>query len=246
MSVVTRSLLTDTPLVVLPGFDRDQVRAAGGPQVLVSLVPTALARVGAEHFRTVVLGGSAPPGNLPSNVIPTYGLTETGSGVVYGGTPLPGVEVAIAPNTREIHLRGPMLLRGYRDGTEALTADGWLATGDAGDLDADGRLQIRGRLTEVIISGGENIWPAPVEAALLTHPSVAEVAVAGTPDQEWGQRVVAWVVPADPTALPELDELRRLVAETVAPFAAPRQMVLVNRLPRTSIGKVQRALLPPP
>ncbi len=246
ISVVTRSLLTGTPVVVLPRFERDQVRAAGGPQVLVSLVPTALARVSAEDFRTVVLGGSAPPGNLPGNVIPTYGLTETGSGVVYGGLPLPGVDVALAPDTREIHLRGPMLLRGYRDGTEALTADGWLATGDAGDLEVDGRLQIHGRLSEVIISGGENIWPAPVEAALLTHPSVAEVAVAGTPDPEWGQRVVAWVVPADPAALPMLDELRRLVGETVAPFAAPRQVVLVDQLPRTSIGKVQRALLPPP
>ncbi len=246
MSVVTRSLLTGTPFVALPGFDREKVLAAGGPHVLVSLVPTALARVGAEHFRTVVLGGSAPPDDLPPNVIPTYGLTETGSGVVYDGTPLRGVEVAIVPGTAEVHVRGPMLFRGYRDGTEALTADGWLATGDAGEVDVDGRLHIHGRLTDVIISGGENVWPAPVEAALLTHPSVAEVAIAGTPDPEWGQRVVAWVVPADPTALPTLDELRRLVAESVAPFAAPRQVVLVDCLPRTSIGKLQRALLPRP
>jgi O-succinylbenzoic acid--CoA ligase len=246
LSVVTRSLLTHTPFAVLPGFDRDRVRAAAGPDVLVSLVPTALARVGAEHFRTVVLGGSAPPRELPPNVVPTYGLTETGSGVVYGGVPLPGVEVAIASDTREVLLRGPMLLRAYRDGTEALTANGWLATGDAGQLEADGRLRVHGRLTDVIISGGENVWPAPVEAALLSHPSVAEVAVAGTPDPDWGQRVVAWVVPADPAALPVLDDLRRLVAESVAPFAAPRQVVLVDRLPRTSIGKVQRTLLPPP
>src|SRR5262249_32978874 len=157
-----------------------------------------------------------------------------------------GVEVDIAPNTGEIRLRGPMLFRGYRgfrrycgypDGAAGLTADGWFATGDAGELDVDGRLRIQGRLTEVIISGGENIWPAPVEAALWPPPSVAEVAVAGTPDPEWGQRVVAWVVPADPAALPVLDELRRLVAESVAPFAAPRQLVLVDRLPRTAIGK---------
>jgi O-succinylbenzoic acid--CoA ligase len=246
LSVVTRSLLTGTPVMVLPGFDREQVRAAGGPEVLVSLVPTALARVGAEHFRTVVLGGSAPPGGLSANVVPTYGLTETGSGVVYDGIPLSGVEVDISPNTGEIRLRGPMLFRGYHDGAAGLTADGWFPTGDAGELDGEGRLRIHGRLTEMIISGGENVWPAPVEAALLTHPSVAEVAVAGTPDPEWGQRVVAWIVPADPAALPVLDELRRLVGETVAPFAAPRQVVLVDRLPRTSIGKVQRALLPPP
>jgi O-succinylbenzoic acid--CoA ligase len=246
LSVVTRALLTGTPVVVLPGFDREQVQAAGGADVLVSLVTTALARVGAEHFRTVVLGGSAPPEELPPNVIPTYGLTETGSGVVYGGTPLPGVELAIAADTKEVLLRGPMLLRGYRDGTDALNADGWLATGDAGQLDGNGRLHIFGRRSELIISGGENVWPGPVEAALLTHPTVAEVAVAGTPDPEWGQRVVAWIVPTDRAALPSLDELRRLVAESVAPYAAPRQLVLVDHLPRTSIGKVQRALLPPP
>jgi o-succinylbenzoate---CoA ligase len=246
LAVVTRALLTGAPLKVLPRFDREQVQAAGGPDVLVSLVPTALARVGAEHFRTVVLGGSAPPEELPPNVIPTYGLTETGSGVVYGGTPLPGVELAIAADTKEVLLRGPMLFRGYRDGTNAFNADGWLATGDAGQLDGHGWLHIFGRRSDLIISGGENVWPGPVEAALLTHPTVAEVAVAGTPDPEWGQRVVAWIVPTDRAALPSLDELRRLVAESVAPYAAPRQLVLVDHLPRTSIGKVQRALLPPP
>jgi O-succinylbenzoic acid--CoA ligase len=246
MAVVTRSLLTGTSLTVLPGFDRDAVRAAGGPDVLVALVPTALARVGADHFRTVVLGGSAPPGDLPANVISTYGLTETGSGVVYDGFPLPGVEVAIDPDSAEVRLRGPMLLRAYRDGTQPLGADGWLATGDAGEVDAAGRLHVHGRMTEMIVSGGENVWPAPVEAALLTHPSVAEVAVAGADDPDWGQRVVAWVVPADPGDPPALDELRPLVAELVAPFAAPRQLVLVERLPRTSIGKVQRARLAGP
>jgi O-succinylbenzoic acid--CoA ligase len=166
--------------------------------------------------------------------------------VVYGGVPLRGVEVAITPETAEVRLRGPMLLRGYRDGTAALNAGGWFATGDAGYVDVDGRLHIHGRLSDMIISGGENVWPGPVESALLTHPSVAEVAVGGTPDPEWGQRVVAWIVPADRAEQPALEELRRLVAESVAPYAAPRQLVLVDRLPRSSIGKVQRALLPTP
>ena len=138
--------------------------------MLVSLVPTALARVGAEHFRTVVLGGSAPPGNLPANVVTTYGLTETGSGVVYGGIPLPGVEVAIDPDTGEIRLRGPMLLRGYRDGTEALTPRGGSPPGTPAASTPTAGCRSDGRLTEMIISGGENIWPAPVEAALSTHP----------------------------------------------------------------------------
>ncbi len=240
LSVVTRSLLTGTPCTVLPGFDRDAVLAHSGPDVLVSLVTTALRRVGADHFRLVVLGGSSPPEGLAPNVVTTYGLTETGSGVVYDGVPLDGVEVAIDPATSEIRIRGPMLLRGYRDGTSPLDSAGWLATGDAGRVDRHGLLHVDGRLDDMIVTGGENVWPDPVEAALATHEGVREVAVAGRPDPEWGQRVVAWVVPVDRSAPPGLSELRAVVAERLAPFAAPRQIVLMEALPRTSIGKVQR------
>jgi o-succinylbenzoate---CoA ligase len=240
LSVVTRSLLTGTPCTVLAGFDRDAVLAHSGPEVLVSLVPTALGRVGAEPFRLVVLGGARPPAALAPNVITTYGLTETGSGVVYDGVPLDGVEVRIDPGTSEIRLRGPMLLRGYRDGTSPLDSAGWLATGDSGRIGSDGRLQVDGRLDDLIVTGGENVWPDPVEAALATHHRVREAAVAGRPDPEWGQRVIAWIVPQDRAAPPDLAELRALVAERVAPFAAPRQMVLTDSLPRTSVGKVQR------
>jgi O-succinylbenzoic acid--CoA ligase len=214
--------------------------AHSGPDVLVSLVATALRRVGAEHFRLVVLGGSSPPDGLAANVVSTYGLTETGSGVVYDGLPLDGVELVIDQNTSEIRLRGPMLLRCYRDGTSPLDPDGWLATGDAGSIDHDGLLHINGRLDDMIVTGGENVWPDPVEAALASHEGVREVAVAGRPDPEWGQRVVAWIVPEDRSAPPGLAELRAVVAERIAPFAAPRQIVLTEALPRTSIGKVQR------
>ncbi len=240
LSVVTRSLLTGTPCTVLPGFDRDAVLAHSGPDVLVSLVTTALRRVGADHFRRVVLGGASPPEGLAPNVVTTYGLTETGSGVVYDGVPLDGVEVTIDQVTSEIRIRGPMLLRGYRDGTSPLDSDGWLATGDSGRVDRQGLLHVDGRLDDMIVTGGENVWPDPVEAALASHQGVREVAVAGRPDPEWGQRVVAWVVPADRSAPPGLAELRAVVAERVAPFAAPRQIVLMEALPRTSIGKVQR------
>ncbi|MGH9094607.1 MAG: class I adenylate-forming enzyme family protein [Acidimicrobiales bacterium] len=242
LSVVTRALLTGTPLDVLARFDVEAVGALAGPEVLISLVATTLGRIGAEQFHTVVLGGSAPPGNLADNVVTTYGLTETGSGVVYDGVPLDGVDVAIAGG--EVRVRGPMLLRAYRDGTVPLDADGWLATGDAGYLDPAGRLRVRGRLEELIITGGDNVWPAPVEAILRTHPRVAEVAVAGRPDPEWGERVVAWVVPVSPGDPPTVEELRRLVRDHLAAYAAPRQMVVVERLPRTSIGKVQRNRLP--
>ncbi|MGH9056549.1 MAG: class I adenylate-forming enzyme family protein [Acidimicrobiales bacterium] len=243
LSVLTRSLLTGTPCTVLPGFDAEAVLEESGPEVLVSLVPTALQRVGAGSFRTVVLGGSAPPADLPPNVATTYGLTETSSGVVYDGIALDGVEVALDPATSEIRLRGPMLLRAYRDGTCPLDGAGWFATGDAGSIDGEGRLQVDGRISDLIVTGGENVWPAPVEAALRRHRGVAEAAVAGRPDPVWGERVVAWLVPADPADPPALDELRALVAEAVAPYAAPREVVVVRELPRTAIGKVRRKAL---
>jgi O-succinylbenzoic acid--CoA ligase len=241
-SVITKALLVGAPLQVLPGFDPAAVRAAAGPDVLVSLVPTALARVGAHGWHTVVLGGSAPPSDLPANVVSTYGMTETGSGVVYDGRPLQGVDVALDPGTGEIRLRGPMLLRCYRDGRVPLDADGWFATGDVGSLDDQGRLVVHGRRSEMIVTGGENVWPTAVERILAAHPAVREVAVAGRPDPEWGERVVAWVVPA-PGAQPELAELRDLVRERLAAFAAPRELVLVDALPKTSIGKLRRGAL---
>lgn len=246
LSVVTRSLYTSTPVDVLPGFDAEAVQTLSGPEVLVSLVATALLRTPADLFRTVVLGGSAPPDDLPSNVVTTYGLTETGSGVVYDGVPLDGVDVEVDPVNGEIRLRGPMLLRAYRDGTVPLDGQGWFRTGDVGRIDPDGRLAVAGRLTDMIITGGENVWPGPVEEAIRAHPAVAEVAVAGRPDPEWGQRVVAWVVPRDPTAPPALSELRDLVGARLARYAAPRELVLTDSLPRTSIGKVRREALVAP
>lgn len=239
LSVVTRALHTGTALTVLPGFDAETVSASEA--TLVSLVPTALARIDPGRFRVIVLGGSRPPGDLPPNVVTTYGMTETGSGVVYDGVPLDGVEVRI--DAGQILLRGPMLLRCYRDGTVPLDADGWLATGDMGELDADGHLVVHGRRDEMIITGGENVWPEPVEAVLRTVDGVADVAVAGTPDEEWGEVVTALVVPADPADPVALDVLRSAVKEVLPAFAAPRRLVLVDQLPRTSIGKLRRSAL---
>ena len=243
LSVVTRSLCTSTPLTVLPHFEVAAVQAQAGPDVMVALVTTALRRTRADLFHTVVLGGSRPPDDLPSNVVTTYGLTETGSGVVYDGRPLDGVEVEVDAETGEISVRGPMLLRAYRDGAAALDTAGWLRTGDIGAFDSDGRLVVTGRQSDLIISGGENIWPGPVEDAIRAHAGVADVAVAGRPDPEWGEAVVAWVVPTDAADPPALADLRALVAERVARFAAPRRLVITEELPRTSIGKVRREAL---
>ena len=239
LGVVTRALLTGTPLTVLPRPDPDAVAAAGATRV--ALVATALRRIDPAPFRTIVLGGDAPPAGLPPNVVTTYGMTETGSGIAYDGVPLDGVEVRSVDG--ELHVRGPMLLRAYRDGTDPTDTRGWLATGDAGSVDAGGRVTVSGRIADVIVTGGEKVWPHPVEAVLRDAPGVRDVAVVGRPDPEWGARVVAVVVPADPSAPPTLEALRALVRAHLPAWAAPRELVLAEALPRTALGKVRRGTL---
>jgi O-succinylbenzoic acid--CoA ligase len=262
LAVVTRSILTKTPLIVMPGFDADLVDTLGrsGRATHVSLVSTALRRIDPSVFACVLLGGSKAPAGLPANVVSTYGMTETGSGIVYGGAPLDGVEIAIrstegdaamAPTPSvdgvsegEILIRAPMLFRCYRDGTDGRVTgnDGqttWFATGDAGRLDPEGSLTVSGRMEDVITTGAEKVWPDVVERALAAHPDVEEVAVWKRADPEWGERVVAWVVPAG-DATPSLQQLRDLVAETLAAWAAPKELVIVDDLPRTAAGKVRR------
>ncbi len=173
----------------------------------------------------------------------TYGMTETGSGIVYDGLPLDGVEVAIDDDDGAILVKGPMLLRCYRDGIDPKHSGGWLATGDVGELDDDGRLVVHGRRGDLIITGGENVWPEPVEKVLATVPGVADVAVAARADPEWGQRVVAFVVPGT-DGPPTLDALRSAVKDALAAHAAPRELVLVDEVPRTALGKVRRSALP--
>lgn len=244
LSVVTRALHTGTPLVVHERFDAAAVdEAARAGCTRTSLVPTAMARVDAAAWRTILVGGQAAPPDRPANVVATYGMTETGSGIAYDGVPLDGVELRVADDG-QIHVRGPMLLRAYRDGTDPKDAAGWLPTGDAGEL-VDGVLRVHGRLGDLVITGGENVWPVAVERALADHPKVAEVAVVGRPDPEWGQAVTAVVVPADRADPPTLDELRDHAKRVLPGYAAPRVLELVGSLPRTSLGKVRRRDLTP-
>lgn len=237
LSVVTRALHTGTPLTVLPGFDAEAVDASDA--TLVSLVATALRRIDPRRWRVIVLGGSRPPSDRPSNSVTTYGMTETGSGVVYDRRPLDGVELRIVEG--EVQLRCAMLLRCYRDGTDPRIEGGWFPTGDLGEIDDDGRLVVHGRRGDLIISGGENVWPEPVEAILRTLPSVGDAAVVGVPDEEWGQRVHAIVVPERATEPPALEELRDAVRAKLPAFCAPRSIELREGLPRTAIGKLRRA-----
>ncbi len=242
LSVVLRALVTGTPVEILPSFDPDVVDASPDRgATLLSVVPTMLGRLARpEGFRRILLGGSAPLRAVGPNVITTYGMTESGSGVVYDGRPIDGAEVAVGPDGA-IALRGPMLLRAYRDGTDPKDADGWFRTGDIGGFDEDGRLVVFGRADECIVSGGENIWPDAVEAVLAEHADVAEVAVCGVADPEWGERVVAFVVGRD--VPPALGDLRSIVRESLGAFAAPRELVVLDALPRTPSGKVRRRAL---
>jgi O-succinylbenzoic acid--CoA ligase len=233
LSVVTRALVAGTPLL----FDADDPATT-----LVSVVPTQANRLDLTRFRVVLVGGSADWRDRPGNVVRTYGMTETGSGIAYDGVLLDGVEVRV-DDGGQLHVRGPMLLRAYRDGSDPKDGDGWLPTGDAGTIDDEGRVHVDGRIGDVIVTGGEKVWPTPVEQALRTAPGVADVAVAGRPDDEWGERVVAWVVPEDPAAPPALDALRDHVKRTLPAYAAPRHVIVVDDLPRTALGKVRRKLL---
>ena len=239
LAVVVRALLTGTPLEVHDGFDDAAVAdAARRGATLTSLVPTALQRTEASAFRAILLGGSAIPAQRPQNTVATYGLTETFSGVVYEGWPLRGVELRTVDD--EVQLRCPMLLRCYRDNTDPRTEDGWFPTGDAGALAPDGQLSVFGRVDDMITSGAEKVWPVAVERVLAQHPGVGEVAVVGRPDPEWGQAVTAVVVPADPASAPTVDELRDAVKSQLPAYCAPRAIELVDKLPKTPLGKTQR------
>ena len=237
LSVITRSLITGTTLTVIDGFDADVVSASEA--TLVSLVTTALQRIDPSLFRAIVLGGARPPADRPPHCIATYGLTETGSGVVYNGKPLNSVEIEIRDG--EVHVRGPMLLRCYRDGTSPLTRDGWLPTGDLGFLRDDGSLHVEGRRGDVINTGGEKVWPDDVERQLIQHPDIHDVAVTGLPDNEWGQIVAAFVVSARPNL--SLDEIRAHCRAQLPGYALPKQLELVEAIPRTALGKVRRSEL---
>lgn len=197
-------------------------------------------------------------------VLERYGMTETGMNVSNPyegerrpgtvGFPLPGVELRLGP-ADEVLLRGPNVFSGYWRRPEATAAaftelegegGGWFRTGDIGEFDADGYLRLVGRARDLIITGGLNVYPREVEDALLEHPAVAEVAVAGVRDDEWGEVVAAWVVPAgDAAERPPPAELTEFAAERLARFKCPRRIVYVDALPRNALGKVLRHELRP-
>jgi O-succinylbenzoic acid--CoA ligase len=256
LGVLVRSLVAGTEPVI-----RERLDPAGpGPVAsgcdYVSLVPTQLRRLldaGADltAFAGILLGGASVPATLlaaaraaGARVITTYGMSETCGGCVYDGVPLAGVSVRTGVDGR-IGISGPVVFSGYRrrpDLTAQVLADGWFVTSDVGAL-AGGRLTVRGRADEMITTGGEKVAPGEVAAVLETCPGVAEAAVVGQPDREWGERVTAVIVAADPAAPPTLAVLRARVREQIAGYAAPRALVLVPAIPLLSSGKPDLAAL---
>ena len=234
LMVLLRSAIYGTR-AVLDGAER----ATHDDITVVSLVPTQLRRLldaGARpgaRLRVVLLGGAAATPDLldarrarrAGRSRATYGLTQACSQVAVDGRALPGLAISLAPDG-EILVEGPTVAGG-----------GVLRTGDLGRFDETGRLHVIGRKSDTIVTGGENVAPAEVEAALLAHPAVADAGVFGRPDPEWGEAVTASVVlraPAEP------QELREWVAGRLARFKVPKAVEVAEALPRTASGKLLR------
>jgi O-succinylbenzoic acid--CoA ligase len=190
-----------------------------------------------------VLRGAAERAGL--RIVATYGMSETCGGCVYDGVPLDGVAVALAPDGR-IRLGGPVLFEEYA-GAPELTAevkqDGWFLTADIGRVGEDGRLQVLGRIDDVVISGGVNVPTPAVSARLREHEAIGAAEVVGVPDDEWGQRVVALVVLAPSAAEPSLEELRDFVAQRHPRSWAPRAVEVLEAIPLLGNGKTDRVRL---
>jgi malonyl-CoA/methylmalonyl-CoA synthetase len=217
------------------------------------------------RLRLCVSGSAALPAQLHRSlselggqqVLERYGMTETLMNVSNPyegerragsvGFPLPGVELRLGNGDEgEILLRGPNVFAGYWERPQATAesfVDGWFRTGDLGGFDSDGYLRILGRSKELIISGGFNVYPREVEDVLLAHPGVAEVAVVGTPSDEWGELVTAFVVPTADE--PTCEALDAFATERLAPFKRPRRLHFVDSLPRNALGKVLKHKLVP-
>jgi len=216
-----------------------------------------------SHVRVFVCGSAPLPPALfercakllGQKPIERYGITEGGIVVTnpYDGPrqpgrvgyPFPGVEVKLG-EAGEVQLKGGQVFSGYwRNPTateESFTEDGFFKTGDVGEIGEDGSLAIRGRIKELIITGGFNVYPREVELVLEEHPSVHEVAVAGVPSEKWGEEVTAYVVPSRSAPLVE-KELIAFAQDRLAAYKCPKRVVTVKELPRNAMGKVQRSLL---
>ncbi|MEM9501617.1 MAG: AMP-binding protein [Pseudomonadota bacterium] len=221
-----------------------------------AMVPPELNRAAQEVFGVPILIVYGQTETSPA--ITAAWPTDTGTDLTETiGQPCSHMEVAIrSPNGNsvcaideqgEICMRGYNMMVGYNDNpqatAEAIDTDGWLHTGDLGSMSARGYVKITGRLKEMIIRGGENLFPAEIEAAMLEHPAIAEVACAGVPDEKWGEIVVCFMRRADGTDRPEDDDLKSFVRERLSPQKTPAHWIWVEEFPLTGSGKVQKFAL---
>jgi O-succinylbenzoic acid--CoA ligase len=259
LAVIARAYITGVPWTVHDGFDLDRVARAPRDEgaTIVSVVPTALRRLldaGApvHDYRVVLVGGAPCPADLERRaldagvgLVDAYGMTETWGGWALNGVPIAGTRCRVAADG-ELYVHGDVVMRGYRldpPGTDAvLDAGGWLATGDVAEI-VDERVRVFDRKKDLVITGGVNVSPTEVENVLAWHRDVADICVVGTPDDEWGERVVAYVVPNDPDAAPTLDELRAFGREQLAAPKLPRELRVVDSIPRSGSGKPLRRIL---
>ncbi|MHA3023716.1 o-succinylbenzoate--CoA ligase [Mycobacterium sp. BMJ-28] len=263
LQVLVRSALAGiAPLAIPPSFTVADLVAAvpamGSGRRYASLVAAQLSKAldhpaGAAalaELDAVLIGGGPMPAGLGDRaasagvaVVRTYGMSETAGGCVYDGRPLDGVAVRI--DEGRVVLGGAMVADGYRNPAtpDPFAEPGWFRTDDLGVQDDSGVLSILGRADDAISTGGLTVLPQLVENAIADHPGVAECAVFAVPDERLGQRVVAAVVVTPGAAPPGLPELRAHVARTLDVTAAPREIHLVDALPRRGIGKLDRKAL---
>ena len=266
IQVLVRSLLAGSEPVELDvsaGFDADELPSAvdklGTGRRYTSLVATQLAKALADPAAAAALaeldavllgGGPAPQPVLDAAaaagiaVVRTYGMSETAGGCVYDGVALDGVRLRVPADGR-IVIGGATLAKGYRNPVDPdpFAEAGWFRTNDLGAIDDAGVLTVLGRADDAISTGGLTVLPQPVEAALGTHPAVRDCAVFGVADDRLGQRVVAAIVLRDGWPAPTLEALRTHVGDTLDATAAPRELHIIDALPRRGIGKVDRAAL---
>ncbi|MDQ2700167.1 MAG: o-succinylbenzoate--CoA ligase [Actinomycetota bacterium] len=260
LSIVMRSAISGTGMVLHDRFDVDEVGRAiqeDGVTVL-SLVTTMLQRlldadIDLSRCRAILIGGGPVPQTVMERalergapVIQTYGLTETCSQV----TTLEVKEArrkvgSVGRPLLTSHLRiqdGEILVQGPTVSAAELDGDGWLHTGDRGRIDEEGFLYVEGRTDDMIITGGENVAPGEVEDVLVRHPEITDAAVVGRPDPEWQQSVTAVVVLTSGSGL-DPDRIREHCAGMLASYKVPKRVEIVDELPRTASGKLQRAAL---
>jgi O-succinylbenzoic acid--CoA ligase len=239
LAVILRSVLAGSSLIFNGTIETGVELGA----THVAVVRTQLHRYDTSQYQCVLLGGGPPPPEVAGNVTTTWGMTETGSGVLYDGQPLSGVELTVVDG--ELLIKSPTLFRTYRNQPRPeVTVEGstgWFPTGDGATMH-NGLIVVQGRLAHVITSGGEKIWPEDLEQLFVDIDGITEVAVVGRDDEEWGQRVtIVAVSDRDERAL--LEECRAIARERLGPWAQPKDIELVTAIPRTANGKIARALL---